>query len=105
MPWDRQHGGVSEEVTLDAFVSETSDGDREERGTSGDSQEGDSDPRGEGPADQDEEGPVLPTSVYDPDGVRCAGCSDSVERLFRTDEELRCRDCIAWQSSAEADGT
>lgn len=94
---------MPEDLTLDAFASETS-GEDEETTEQTEEAEGSEQANQEGNNDGLREvGPVSPISIYDPDGVQCVGCSDIVERLFQTDGERRCRDCTAWESSPEAD--
>lgn len=91
---------MTEEVTLDDFANGTGEEDMAtEIGI--ESNDAGTDRGAEPALDGSKMSTRTSTSLYDPEGMECAGCSDTVQRLFRTNGELRCRDCTAW---SEADG-
>lgn len=40
--------------------------------------------------------PAVATYRWDPDGVECAACGESVERLWNADEGFVCEACKEW---------
>lgn len=42
--------------------------------------------------------PAEPTGAYDPAGVTCDGCGETVTRRFNTEAGLRCVECVSWRA-------
>lgn len=47
-------------------------------------------------ADTDAPNPAVATYRWDPEGVECAACGESVERLWNADEGFVCESCKEW---------
>lgn len=79
---------MTEDRSLDDFVGGSSDAS----GESGDDADEASDP--------DAPEPAVATYRWDPDGVECAACGESVERLWTADADgertFVCESCKEW---------
>lgn len=47
-------------------------------------------------SDTDAPSPAVATYRWDPEGVDCAACGESVERLWNADEGFVCESCKEW---------
>lgn len=95
---------MTEEVPLSEFVTEE-EPEAEATSTAGEgATQADSavetearDDRSDRPVDPSEVSPAEATSSYDPAGVTCDGCGETVERRFMTEVGFRCVACVAWR--------
>lgn len=83
---------MTEDRSLEEFVGGRSDADAAETG------ENDSDASDTADASEATDAPDTAVATYrwDPDGVECADCGESVERLWNADEGFVCEACKEW---------
>lgn len=88
--------GVTEDLTLDAFVAED-----EATGETGADDETGSGAGAGRPVDPASVSPAVSTSTYDPAGAPCAACAATVERRFQAPDGYRCAECLDWSAGLE----
>ncbi|RDI72159.1 DUF7573 domain-containing protein [Halopelagius longus] len=88
---------MTEDRSLDDFVGGSSDASASETGDDPDEASEPGEPSNSGDADADAPEPAVATYRWDPDGVECAACGESVERVWTSgDGTFVCGSCKEW---------